>query len=124
MDNRELVQSALEIMRQAYAPYSRFTVGAALLCEDGTVYRGVNVENASYGATICAERSAVSAAVTGGNRNFSKIAVVASGDGYCMPCGICRQVLHEFAPDIRLLCADKNGSYKEFGLKDLLPHAF
>lgn len=104
MDRKELIKQAIEAMKQSYAPYSGFNVGAALLGASGRVYSGCNIENASYGASVCAERTAVFKAVSEGEREFAAIAVVGGKGGDisspCMPCGICRQVLSEFCdPD-------------------------
>ena len=98
MTERELYEKALSAMQNAYAPYSKFTVGAALLASSGHIYTGVNVENASYGATICAERTAFVKAISEGERNFEAIAIV-SGEGKAWPCGICRQFMLEFVED-------------------------
>ncbi len=103
--------------------YSGFLVGAALLCKDGTVFTGCNVENASYGATICAERNAVSTAVAAGYREFESIAIAAEGDGCVYPCGICLQVLNEFSKDLRVICQDGD-DFRSFQLKELLPKGF
>lgn len=119
----QLVRRAAEARKNAYAPYSGFAVGAALLCTDGTVFTGCNVENASYPAGICAERSALSAAVSAGKRRFAAIAV-AAGENPTPPCGICRQALAEFG-DLDVLCADQNGSRcRVFSLRELLPVSF
>ena len=95
MDNRKLIDKALEAMNYAYAPYSKFKVGAALIT-DGVVYTGCNIENSSFGATICAERCAISKAVSEGHKNIQKIAIVSSSGDFTPPCGICRQVMEEF----------------------------
>jgi len=124
MTDRELVQLAMEMRDKAYAPYSGFRVGAALLCADGSVYKGCNVENSSYGASICAERTAAVSAVADGNVEFVKIAVAGNDDNYCLPCGICRQFLHEFSKDMIFLCADSEGNYREYKYEELLPNAF
>lgn len=124
MTDKELVQMALDMREKAYAPYSGFRVGAALLCEDGSVFGGCNVENASFGATICAEQTAAVSAIAAGNCDFIKIAVASSGDEVCLPCGICRQFLREFAKDLIFLCSDSAGNYREFAYDDLLPNAF
>ena len=97
MNDKDLLALAKRAREFAYAPYSGFLVGAALLCKDGTVFTGCNVENASYGAAICAERNAVSTAVAAGYREFESIAIAAEGDGCVYPCGICLQVLNEFS---------------------------
>lgn len=121
--DEELLQYAAKVRRQAYAPYSNYAVGAALLTSDGEVFVGCNVENASYGLTNCAERSAVNSAVAAGKRNFSRIAL--SLDGASTPCGACRQVLNEFAPDLVILLGDENGQLRDTTvLSDLLPSAF
>ncbi len=124
MDNKQLVRQAMDMMKFAHAPYSGFTVGAALLCDDGSVYGGCNVEGSSYGTTICAERTALVKAVSEGKKCFSAIAVCSSADSYCTPCGICRQLLHDFSPSMRVLCANNSGDYVEHTLSDLLPFAF
>ena len=102
-DQRELLQLATAARERAYAPYSQFRVGAALLAADGTVYTGANVENAAFAPMICAERVALPAAVVAGHRALTAIAVVGTGDGPCTPCGVCRQVLYEFGPDLTVL---------------------
>ncbi len=123
MDQAELITAALEASRRAYAPYSKFRVGAALLGNSGKVYSGCNVENASYGLSNCAERTAVFSAVSEGEVTFEMIAIVAEGGA--APCGACRQVLYEFAPEIMVLVADTEESLRSTSsLKDLLPQAF
>lgn len=124
MNDRELLRIAKEASLNAYVPYSGFPVGAALECEDGTVYTGCNVENAAYGDTICAERSALVKAVSEGQRKFVRIAVYGEGKGYCMPCGSCRQVLAEFSPEMEVLCAKAGGSYVSYPLTRLMPYTF
>ena len=124
MNDRELINLAIEASRKAYAPYSGFSVGAALECLDGTIFYGCNVENAALGNCICAERTALVKAVSEGNRKFHKMAVFADTNKYCMPCGTCRQMLHEFAPEMEILCAKSNGSYVSYKLSELLPNAF
>ena len=124
MENSKLVAKAIDMMKYAHAPYSHFKVGAALLCEDGTVYGGCNVEGSSYGNTICAERTALVKAVSEGKRDFVKLAVCASTDDICTPCGICRQMLADFSLNMIILCANQNGDYVEKKLSDLLPMAF
>ncbi|NCC15141.1 MAG: cytidine deaminase [Clostridia bacterium] len=124
MENRELVLLAREAMEKAYAPYSKFKVGAALLAKDGRVFLGCNVENASFGATICAERTAVTKAISEGVKEFEKIAIVASSGEYAAPCGICRQVLYEFMPDGEVILNSLNEGLKEMKLKELLPMGF
>ncbi len=122
---RELLRRAREARANAYAPYSEFPVGAALLDEDGRVFTGVNVENASYGLTTCAERSAVVRAMTEGARRFRAIAVVGPNDRVgTPPCGSCRQILHEAAPDLLVVTPDSEGEPRLTPLPQLLPGAF
>ncbi len=123
MEQNELLARAREAMGRAYAPYSGFRVGAALLAEDGTVYVGCNVENASHGLTVCAERVAVAAAVVGGARQYRCLAVVTEGSGVVAPCGACRQVLHEFSPRLPIV-SECNGERREWTVDELLPAAF
>jgi cytidine deaminase len=124
MNDRELLRIAKEASLNAYVPYSGFPVGAALECADGTVFTGCNVENAAYGDTICAERTAVVKAVSEGQRSFTRIAIYGEGKGYCMPCGSCRQVLAEFSPEMEVLCAKAGGSYVSYPLTRLMPYTF
>lgn len=123
MTDRELIEYAKKGMDQAYAPYSGFRVGAALLARSGRVYVGCNIENASYGATVCAERTAIFKAVSEGEREFDTIAVVCSEGRKAYPCGICLQVMSEFLPEGRILLEDPDG-VQEYHLRDLLPSAF
>ena len=108
MTERELVDRAIAMQERSYVPYSRFPVGAALECADGTVFTGCNVENSAYGDTICAERTAV----------------VGNSEDYCWPCGSCRQVLYEFAPGLTVLVARGDGNYVKLSLQELLSHGF
>ena len=124
MTDTELFAIAREAAKHAYVPYSHFPIGAALECADGTVFTGCNVENAAYGSTICAERTAVVKAVSEGHTDFVRIAINGEGQGYCMPCGACRQVLSEFAPDMEVLCSRAGGDYVRYPLRELLPHTF
>lgn len=128
MTPEKLISMAVEAMGKAYAPYSGFQVGAALLCSDGTVYTGCNIENAAYSPTNCAERTAVFKAVSEGRRDFTAIAVCGGKNGkitnLCTPCGVCRQVLQEFCKDdFPVYLAHKDG-YKALTLGDLLPYSF
>lgn len=124
MTDRELLNLAKEASENAYAPYSRFGVGAALECASGMVYTGCNIENVALGSTICAERVAVGKAVSSGERRFVRLAIYGEGKDYCMPCGTCRQVLAEFAKDMEILCARATGGYVSYKLSELLPHSF
>lgn len=119
-----LFAAATKAMHNAYAPYSKFTVGAALLLENGDIVAGCNVENASFGGTICAERTAIGAAVSQGHRNFTAICVTTAADVVVSPCGICRQSLIEFNRDMIVICATQSGERQTFKAGDLLPHAF
>ncbi|MBI5490405.1 MAG: cytidine deaminase [Deltaproteobacteria bacterium] len=119
-----LLAAARRARARAYAPYSRFAVGAALLADDGTIFAGTNVENASFGLTICAERSAVVAAVAAGRRRFLALALVAGRGEPASPCGACRQVLYEFAPDLPIRMASADGRTRDMRLSDLLPLGF
>lgn len=125
MTEQDLVQKARAMLDKSYAPYSHFCVGAALECEDGTVYTGCNVENAAYGSSICAERTALLKAVSEGKRSFRRIAIAGSGDGYCWPCGACRQMLSEFSPCLEILLPlGQSEDYVKSSLDLLLPHSF
>ena len=124
MTDQELLDLARAAAGRAYVPYSHFPVGAALLCADGTVFTGCNVENAAYGDTICAERCAVVKAVSEGHTDFARIAIWGDSRGYCMPCGSCRQVLSEFSTDMQVIAAGGDGSFVAFPLSELLPHTF
>ena len=125
MTDQELVRLALDMRNYSYVPYSRFPVGAALLCADGRVFTGCNVENAAYGSTICAERTALLKAVSEGWRTgWVALAVAGSGEDFCWPCGACRQMLYEFAPGLRVLAARADGTFRQATLSELLPHAF
>ena len=119
-----LIQKALEARKESYSPYSKFAVGAALEAEDGTVILGANVENASYGLTICAERVALVKAVTQGIKKFKRIAVIADTPGPVAPCGSCRQMLNEFAPNLEIILANIKGQSETTTLDQLLPKAF
>ncbi len=127
---RELAQAALEARQMAYVPYSRYAVGAALLTAEGDVYRGGNIENASFGATNCAERTAIFKAVSDGRRRFLAIAIAGGMEGgdpvdYAYPCGICRQVMQEFAAQEFVVIVVRSVSdYKVHSLAELLPHGF
>jgi len=123
MDDRELLQRANDARALAYIPYSGFAVGAALLCTDGTVFIGVNIENAAYGPSVCAERVAIFKAISEGRRDFVKLAVTCDGD-HCRPCGVCRQVMFEHAPDMEVLMGNPDGEFVRTTVGELLPDGF
>ena len=123
MDLESLIDEARAVSEKAYAPHSAFHVGAALLAEDGSVHVGCNVENASYGLTVCAERSAVASAVAQGVKRFRAVAIVTDGERPIGPCGACRQVLAEFAPDL-VVVSEAGGLRKQWTLGELLPEPF
>ena len=123
MDYSSLIQAAKQARENAHAPYSGFFVGAALLCADGSIFTGCNVENLSFGLTMCAERVAVGAAIAAGTTDFRCIAIVADSDEVISPCGACRQVLAEFHPTLRVISANLFGKSEEFSLEVLLPRA-
>ena len=120
---QKLIQAAIEMRKQSYSPYSNFAVGAAVLSNDGYIYGGCNIEDASYGLTNCAERTAIFNAVSDGKRNISAIAVVADTDRPCSPCGACRQVIGEFKIPC-IIMANLKGEYKTVTLEELLPFSF
>ena len=126
MTDKEILIMAKEAAKNAYVPYSRFAVGAALECKDGKVYTGCNVENAALGDTICAERTACVKAVSEGHTEFVRIAIYAESQGYCMPCGSCRQFLAEFnrSGNMEVLAARADGRYVSYKLKELIPYTF
>ena len=129
MKNNELIKYAIDALNNSYAPYSNYCVGAALLCENENVYTGCNIENTSFSATNCAERTAFFKAISEGDKHFSKIAIVAKNTNgqyeYATPCGVCRQVMSEFCDDNFVVIVAKNEEeYKEFTLSQLLPQSF
>lgn len=124
MTSVEIVAAAIAAREKAFAPYSRFSVGAALVAEDGTVVSGCNVESASYGLTICAERVALVKGVSEGHTRFRCVAVVADTDDLTPPCGACRQLLWEFAPDAEVVLANLSGKTARHTMRELLPHGF
>lgn len=130
MDRHKLIQAAIEVLPQAYAPYSHFHVAAALLCKDGSIYTGINIENAAYTPTVCAERSAFFRAVNEGKREFEAMVICGGKDGavtdYCAPCGVCRQVMREFCDPgaFKVILAKSLEEYREFTLEQLLPMGF
>ena len=126
METKKLISQALSARENAYAPYSGFMVGAALLCKDGTVYTGCNIENAAFTPTNCAERTAFFKAVYEGEREFAAIAINGDGDDYLYPCGVCRQVMMEFCDPktFKIILAVSKDKYDVFTLKELLPLGF
>ena len=128
-EKRRLAEAALAGLGRSYAPYSHFHVSAALLGEDGRIYTGVNIENAAYGPSVCAERCAIFKAVSEGCLSFRGIAICGGTDGrvegYCPPCGVCRQVMREFcAPDFPVLLVRSESDWREYSLNQLLPESF
>lgn len=125
INEQELFDIAFKAMDNAYAPYSNYTVGAAILCDDGKVYSGVNIENASYGLTNCAERTAIFKAVSVGVKEVKAIVIVNGTSDMSKPCGACRQVMSEFMKsDASVFLANNSNEYKEFTFKEILPLAF
>ena len=124
MTHEELKAAAVAMLDRAYVPYSHFPVGAALECSDGTVFTGCNIENAAYGLTICAERTAIFKAISEGHRDLKRIVIAGKSEDYCVPCGSCRQVMQEFAPQMEVICLNGKGEAKHFALKELLPYGF
>ena len=125
MTREELRKAAQAMLARAYVPYSHFPVGAALECADGSVFTGCNVENAAYGPSICAERTAVVKAVSEGHRDFARIAIAADTEQFCPPCGVCRQVLSEFAGgELEVVLVNNRGEMRTLTLNDLLPYRF
>lgn len=129
MNKKDLFNKAMEAMQNSYAPYSNYNVGAALLCKNGNIYKGCNIENASYSVTNCAERSALFSAVSNGEKEFAAICIVGGKNGkitdYAMPCGICRQALSEFCDaDFKVYVGISENDIKEFTLGELLPYSF
>lgn len=130
MDNETLIEEAMQARKKSYAPYSNFQVGAALLSKKGKVYTGCNIENAAYTPTNCAERTAIFKAVSEGEKDFAKIAIVGGTEGkkldYCPPCGVCRQVMREFTvpEEFVIVLARSEKEYKEYTLAELFPEGF
>ena len=129
MNNIELISEAINASKYAYSPYSKFRVGAALLTSDDTVYKGCNIENASFSATVCAERTAFFKAVSDGKKSFKRIAIVGMNGSdiseYTAPCGVCRQIMREFCDDdFEIVLVKSESEYKILKLAELLPHSF
>jgi cytidine deaminase len=124
MTLEELKRAAVSMLDRAYCPYSHFPVGAALECGDGSVFTGCNIENAAYPVGLCAERTAMSKAISEGHRDFVRIVIAGRSADYCVPCGMCRQFMQEFAPELTVHCLNGQGGEKTFSLKELLPYGF
>ncbi len=124
MEDKELIKLAIEAREKSYSPYSNYKVGAALLTKEGKVFTGCNIESASFTPTVCAERVALSKAVSEGYKKFEAIAVVGSETKTSFPCGVCRQFLVEFGRDLKVICAKTTDSYKIYTLEELLPNSF
>lgn len=122
--SEKLIESAKQVRENAFAPYSKFKVGSAVITKDGKIYTGCNVESASYSATICAERVAISKAVSEGESEFEQIAVVADTENLTPPCGVCRQVIWELCGDIPVTMSNLEGDTETISMKELLPRAF
>ena len=121
---KEIIKKAIDAKAKSYSPYSKFSVGAAVITEDGVMYSGCNIENAAYTPTICAERTAIFKAVSQGNRKIKQIAIIGSSS-YTYPCGVCRQVIREFqSEDMDIIVANSVEDYKVFKLEELLPYSF
>ncbi|ARM75846.1 cytidine deaminase [Acidianus manzaensis] len=124
LSDEKLIEIAKKATENSYSPYSKLKVGAAIVSEDGQIFTGCNIENSSYGLSMCAERVAVFNAVNNGKRNFKKIAIITSDGKGIMPCGACRQVLSEFNDDIEIITLDSNERVVKFRLSNLLPYSF
>lgn len=124
MKNQELIDKAIEASKKAYAPYSKFCVGAAIELKSGEIIQGCNVENASYGLTNCAERTALFTAYARGEKKFARMAIYVDREAFTPPCGACRQVINELAPGIEILLINNQGKVKKTNIKDLLPLSF
>ena len=124
MTREELIATAIGMLDRAYCPYSHFPVGAALECADGTVFTVCNIENAAYPVGTCAERTAMGKAISEGRRDFVRIVVAGRSEDYCVPCGMCRQFMQEFAPQMEVICLNGKGEEMSLTLKELLPHGF
>lgn len=129
INETELIEKAFSMLKFSYAPYSHFTVGAALLCKNGKIFGGCNIENAAYGPSNCAERTAVFKAVSEGEKYFEAICIVGGHEGivkdFCPPCGVCRQVMREFcSPDFKIILAKSADEFKIYTLAELLPESF
>lgn len=124
MTNKKLLELAKEGQKYAYTPYSNFKVGACILTESGKTYTGCNIENGAYSPSLCAERTAIAKAISEGETKIEAVAVVGSGEGFCTPCGVCRQFLAEFNINMRVICTNQKGDIREYTLRQLLPETF
>ncbi|MEG1499970.1 MAG: cytidine deaminase [Clostridia bacterium] len=125
MSEKELIKQAIKAREMSYSPYSGFKVGAALLSKSGKIYLGANIENAAFSPSICAERVAIDCAIMDGEKIFDSIAIVGGDKGsFAFPCGVCRQVMAEFSPKLKIVVATDENNFKTFFLSDLLPHSF
>lgn len=124
MKNEELIEQAIRARAMAVAPYSHFKVGALAVTKSGKIFTGCNVENSTYGLTMCAERVAIFKALSEGEREFVKVVVVADTPEPCYPCGACRQIICDFAPDAEIICANLKNQHEVYMASELLPHAF
>ncbi|PKL48945.1 MAG: cytidine deaminase [Candidatus Riflebacteria bacterium HGW-Riflebacteria-2] len=124
MKEKELINQAIAASKKAYAPYSNFLVGAALLLENGEIIQGCNIENASFGLTNCAERTALFTAIAAGHKRFKKLAIYVDRPAFTAPCGACRQVIHELAPGIEIMLVNNRGEIKRTSDQELLPFSF
>jgi len=123
-EKQQLIRMALAAREKAYVPYSDFMVGAALRAADGRIFTGCNVENAAFTPTSCAERTAMGKAISEGHRDFVRIVIAGRSEDYCYPCGMCRQFMKEFAPEMQVICLNGKGEAKELTLRELLPYGF
>ena len=124
MENKELVKLAKQAQEKSYSPYSHYSVGCAIELSDGTVLKGCNVENVAFGPSNCAERTAIFKGVSEGRKDFVKFAIIGDGTSVCYPCGVCRQVIMEFAPNAIVICAKNEDEFEEHTISELLPYAF
>lgn len=124
MTNKQLIEYAIKARENSYSPYSKFKVGCALLTKSQKVYLGANIENCAYGPTNCAERSALFSAYSNGEREFEKMAIIGSNNDICYPCGVCRQVIAELAPNVEIICAKDIENYAVYKIEEILPYAF
>ena len=123
IENKQLIHAAMEAQKNAYAPYSNFKVGCAILSNDGKIIKGCNIENIA-GTSNCAERTAMYSAIAQGVQSIYKIAIIGDGLTYCYPCGTCRQVIMEHNPEAIIICAKSENDYEEYSIHELLPYAF